>query len=139
MQKNRESSKAYARRNPEKVKARSEAWRTDPETRPIYLYSVTKQNCKKNGRELALTFDDFKSLCQQPCHYCDGSGVGVDRVDSSKGYTKDNVVPCCTFCNQMKSDKLVGDFLAKVRAIYLHSLVEDALQQILDTLPDSRV
>jgi hypothetical protein len=49
-------------------------------------------------------------LIQQPCHYCDGplnlTGCGMDRVDSSKGYTETNVVSCCGSCNTMKSDKL---------------------------------
>jgi len=35
---------------------------------------------------------------------------GLDRVDSSKHYTLDNVVPCCTVCNRAKSNLTVADF-----------------------------
>ena len=30
--------------------------------------------------------------------------TGLDRVDSNKGYTDDNVVPCCGSCNQLKNE-----------------------------------
>lgn len=35
---------------------------------------------------------------------------GIDRVDSSKGYTEDNVVPCCKVCNYAKSNMKQYDF-----------------------------
>jgi hypothetical protein len=40
------------------------------------------------------------------CHYCWGTlsptGHGLDRMDNSRPHTADNVVPCCTFCNDRK-------------------------------------
>jgi hypothetical protein len=142
MEKACKSSKAYARRNSAKVKARREAWTSDPDTRPVYLYATYKNRCKKLGRELSITLEEFSAISRLPCHYCgwvNPKGNGMDRVDSSKGYSKDNVVPCCRPCNTMKMDASKDDFLAKVRAIYLHTQVKDAIQQILDTLPDIRV
>jgi 5-methylcytosine-specific restriction endonuclease McrA len=42
----------------------------------------------------------------KPCHYCNGptgpTGAGLDRVDNSRGYAPDNVVPCCQECNRIK-------------------------------------
>ena len=29
--------------------------------------------------------------------------IGCDRVDNSKGHTKDNVVPCCITCNTVRN------------------------------------
>jgi len=29
---------------------------------------------------------------------------GIDRIDSSKGYIKDNIRPCCGICNKAKRD-----------------------------------
>lgn len=43
---------------------------------------------------------------------------GVDRVDSSKGYTIDNVVPCCDICNRMKLDKDITEFFDTIKRIY---------------------
>ena len=42
---------------------------------------------------------------------------GIDRIDSNKGYTKDNVISCCEMCNRMKSDYNVKDWLRKVKTI----------------------
>lgn len=39
---------------------------------------------------------------------------GVDRLDSSAGYTLNNCVPCCDVCNTMKSDMSVDTFLKHV-------------------------
>jgi hypothetical protein len=35
---------------------------------------------------------------------------GIDRVDNTKGYTTDNVVPCCKLCNYAKSAMAVDEF-----------------------------
>jgi len=35
---------------------------------------------------------------------------GVDRVDNTKGYTKENCVPCCKICNRLKSDLTKEEF-----------------------------
>jgi hypothetical protein len=65
------------------------------------------------------------------CHYCEAPPVldnrklvrnGIDRVDSSKGYVTDNVVPCCRDCNVAKSDLSKAEFLNLVEKIYNHSI-----------------
>lgn len=42
----------------------------------------------------------------QPCYYCghplNETGIGLDRLDSDRGYVLDNVVPCCGTCNMAK-------------------------------------
>jgi hypothetical protein len=50
------------------------------------------------------------------------TGGGLDRIDSKKGYTKDNCVPCCGFCNNLKAwyltpseTKKVVDLLKELR------------------------
>ena len=91
------------------------------------------------------SFDTFLQLSQLPCNYCgllphrtynignnrkDSSDLqkkngnftynGLDRIDSSKGHTQANVVPCCTTCNVMKMALGVEEFLAHINRIYLH-------------------
>lgn len=66
-------------------------------------------------------------MIQQRCHYCDSPPIvfykklksregvtynGIDRVDSSGGYTLNNVVTCCKFCNFAKSRWSVEEFTA---------------------------
>jgi 5-methylcytosine-specific restriction endonuclease McrA len=67
-----------------------------------------------------------------PCHYCglppytvshrkkDQAFVytGIDRVDNEKGYTPDNVVPCCGVCNFMKGKLGLEQFLAQIKRIH---------------------
>jgi hypothetical protein len=60
----------------------------------------------KKGREITIDFDDFLNFVTSACHYCNDSSetqtIGIDRVDNTKGYHKENCVPCCWKCNRMK-------------------------------------
>lgn len=31
--------------------------------------------------------------------------LGVDRLDSNRGYVPENMAPCCFVCNQIKGDR----------------------------------
>jgi hypothetical protein len=75
--------------------------------------------------------EQFDLITSKPCHYCgeydvyeDMTFTGVDRIDSSKGYSFDNCVPCCRMCNCMKSDQDVSDWLEKIKKIYCHNFKE---------------
>ena len=75
-------------------------------------YSAYRTNANKHQREFDLTLEEFDDITKQPCYYCGGyngefQGVsfsGIDRIDSDKGYTKDNIIPCCGTCNRMKNN-----------------------------------
>ena len=43
---------------------------------------------------------------------------GLDRLDSSRGHSLDNVVPCCHTCNLMKTNMGVEAFLAHIERIH---------------------
>ena len=69
---------------------------------------------KKQGREigLSITLEEYAELMKNNCHYCnktlidEKSGGSLDRIDNSKGYHLDNVLPCCKVCNQVRGDNL---------------------------------
>lgn len=96
-----------------------------------------------------MSIDDFcrwRNDTVQECHYC---GIhqsdlplvnmksqiqrtvrvmGVDRLDSSKGYESRNLVPCCFVCNQIKGDRfsaaemeLIGQSIERVWQSRLNS------------------
>ena len=44
--------------------------------------------------------------------------MGIDRKDNNKGYTNDNCVPCCGFCNKMKMDHSIDEFYSQIIRIY---------------------
>ena len=72
---------------------------------------------------------EFEEITFKPCFYCgEYSGEylgykysGVDRIDSTVGYTFDNVVPCCTMCNKMKLDYNVEQWFEKMKQILEYS------------------
>ena len=74
------------------------------------------RHCRKNdkifNRKCELTKEHVKALINQPCIYCgDTERIGVDRADSSKGYTIENSKPCCTRCNIIKRDMPIEAWL----------------------------
>jgi hypothetical protein len=73
-----------------------------------------------------LTIEEFNDLSHQNCYYCGAPpdyeyhpsngvfvGNGIDRIDNTKGYTMDNVVPCCPICNAMKNALTLDEFLSQ--------------------------
>lgn len=61
----------------------------------------------KNGFSAGdLTIDwMIENILTKPCVYCgDTYRVGCDRIDNTKGHTKDNVVPCCIECNTARNN-----------------------------------
>ena len=99
------------------------------------VVKAMKYNAKTRGHELSLTKEQMRVLTQQPCHYCGVeprqvyqshgcNGVyfynGLDRVDNEKGYTFDNVVPCCKVCNGAKSATPIDEFAEWVSKVMVH-------------------
>lgn len=92
--------------------------------------SVRLKNYKRNAKNRNLYFElskeDFINITSKECYYCGTFGSisptgekynGIDRIDSSKGYEKNNVLPCCSICNKMKLDLSQHDFLYQVQKI----------------------
>lgn len=99
-----------------------------PMNKVYYKYKVSAE---KRNYEFNIDVDIFHELITKPCHYCgdletsvekskagfEYKYTGLDRIDNSKGYTIDNVVPCCKICNQMKSNLSYKDFIDKIKLI----------------------
>ncbi len=98
------------------------------------MRQVILQNYKRGGygREWLLSEDEFYKISQQRCHYCgqspsqikQGHGEGhnfiyngLDRIDSAKEYTINNVVPCCSKCNIAKNNMTTREFYDWVKSI----------------------
>lgn len=77
--------------------------------------SKLKNSAKNRGYHINLDVNKYQELINCGCHFCgkdlsDENGYCLDRVDSKKGYTIKNVVPCCKICNRAKCDMDVMDF-----------------------------
>lgn len=83
-------------------------------------YNKLIRAAKKRRISCNISYEDFVKVCEETsCHYCgkdlnrskyrseDGTdAILLDRKDSNKGYTVDNVVSCCWPCNDMKGKYL---------------------------------
>lgn len=85
--------------------------------------STYKNMAKRREHSFDLTKEQFCAFWQVPCAYCGGEieTVGIDRIDSSKGYTVNNVVSCCRICNIMKWDRSREELLQQCRRILVHA------------------
>jgi hypothetical protein len=105
-----------------KGKCHPESFANYPKKRYINDY-VNSSNKRKI--EFALSNDDFNQLIEQKCYICDkqndnDNNNGIDRVDSSIGYIKDNCKGCCGTCNIMKKDYSLEYFILQCTIITLY-------------------
>lgn len=93
-------------------------------------------NNTKKGIPFGLSEEHYKHLIHQLCFYCgnpprkysDGSIVnGIDRIDSNKGYERDNVITCCTTCNMMKGTLGYKEFREHIDKLHSAGVVRDTL------------
>lgn len=78
-----------------------------------------KGNARSRNYAMELTDAEIKEYLHKPCYYCgEQYANGIDRIDSTKHYTKDNCVPCCFICNRMKNKYSLNVFLDKINKIY---------------------
>lgn len=121
-EKRKESHNKWRQKNPEKVKTYNKNFRERNKERLKKLaktdkirYSSLKSAAKRRSLEFNLSFEEYQKLLKQKCFY-DGAelnklGYALDRVDNSKGYVLENVVPCCTKCNVAKNNMSQQSFL----------------------------
>lgn len=89
------------------------------------MISAYKHRDKINNTPICDIDIDWmiENIINKPCYYCgDTNRVGCDRIDNSKGHTKDNVIPCCYECNCARNNnfsvdemKIIGQAIRKVK------------------------
>ena len=87
--------------------------------KPYHREESFRSGAKRRNLPYELTREQFMRFWQKPCVYCGDEiqTVGLDRADNSKGYTMDNILPCCSTCNAMKSKMSIDEFLDRCRRI----------------------
>ncbi len=96
------------------------------------LFAQYKSGAKRRMLDFAVEPAELKALFQSRCSYCSrepnqvkrgrhtyGDFVynGVDRIDSSRGYVRGNVVACCKTCNVAKARMSHSEFIEHCRGI----------------------
>jgi hypothetical protein len=89
---------------------------------PRYRYKNYKSGATKRKLAFPLTFMEFMTFWQKPCSYCglDIETIGIDRIDSARGYEISNLVPCCRWCNVTKMARTPAAFVDHCRAVVMH-------------------
>lgn len=105
------------------------------------LYCRYRYLAKKKNKCFRLSLAQFKALTSSACTYCEcepkqispGSHSrdyastkthgnykfnGIDRKNSNKGYTKENCVPCCKWCNSAKNVMTEKEFSQHIQKLY---------------------
>lgn len=89
-------------------------------------YEIYKYSAKKRNLEFSISLEQLTQLVKGKCYYCDfeprkytdSVRNGIDRIDSSMGYTVKNTLSCCSTCNMMKGKLTHDTFLDKIKTIY---------------------
>lgn len=100
---------------------------------------LISDNAKRKAKfPVDLTYEEFVEFTKiKQCYYCHEEitwheyrhkmnknfGYNLDRLDSTKGYSKDNCVVCCSICNWMKWKLNYSIFIEKaVRIAKYHGV-----------------
>jgi len=110
------------------------------------LYSVSRGSAKRRHLEFSLSKEQYYEIVSAPCSYCGAASSnththrerdihgdlkvygtfaynGIDRVDSSKGYTPANCVSSCKRCNVAKNDMSMEEFKEWLSRIYAYLMM----------------
>jgi len=82
-----------------------------------YVVSAAKRNIEFN-----ISVEEFTEVVTKPCYYCkkydETEVLGIDRIDSFKGYVKGNILPACEICNTMKKQLTMKEFASHIALLY---------------------
>lgn len=97
------------------------------------LFSSYARGAKRRKLKFLLDKETFRALTKGYCYFCGktpesnyqsngcrGSYVynGIDRLDNKKGYTAENCVSCCTYCNRAKNNRTKEEFINWILRVY---------------------
>ena len=132
---NRASSKKYRELNKDRYYENQKRRRLDEGVFVSQLFYNIKTRAKKKGLEVDITREYLLETLRATDYKCTVTGVefnryssgrnkanafkaSIDRIDSSKGYTKDNIRWVCWAVNQMKADRTDEEFKFWVETLY---------------------
>jgi len=102
-----ETSKGVAA---QKRKLPREALRRRLTRRTNERFTYARNLAGKRSKVWTLNETEYLNIIAQPCTYCGllnnvETGVGLDRIDNSRGYHPDNVLSCCLECNLARNNR----------------------------------
>ena len=134
----KEYSKSWYRKNKDRISEnRASYYKNKKQISPLsFIYRNTLQSLKSRKKkdkniEFDITREYLNDLWEKQDGKCYYTGIdmvivkegkhpqhpSLDRIDSEKGYTKDNVVLCCQSINFAKHSYKIEDFLSFLKLI----------------------
>lgn len=119
------NQKEYVKRNKEKINARKAKWTEDNYN--WVLHNLAKNRAKRTGIQFDLEVSDI--VIPPTCKYLGiplttgwGKGIqltnaSVDRIDSTKGYTKDNIQIISRQANEMKRQASIEQLITFAKGV----------------------
>lgn len=95
----------HYKQNKQKYQEKYKKYYATPKGRAAHQISNYKRQDINNGFGEVIDFDAqwiVENIYCKPCAHCgesDWHKIGCNRLDNTKGHTKDNVEPCCKKCN----------------------------------------
>ena len=98
-------------------------------------YLLVLRTASRRSIKWELTEKQWEELATKNCFYCDSEPSnmiseykfkynGLDRIDSSQGYTLTNVVTSCKICNRAKSDMPQKEFYDWIKRLNVKIISE---------------
>lgn len=107
-------------------------------TKHLMMFNIAKLGARSRQLEFTITREHVIVLMTSPCFYCNTPPFnkfdkryndkgrtritflysGIDRLDSSRGYTPNNVVSCCKHCNLAKNSMSILEFKEWIKKVY---------------------
>ncbi len=97
------------------------------------IFSNYKRKSRLRELEFSISRDKFEKLILSNCHYCGREPHqilkrlkskklqiqynGIDRFNPNEGYTNENCVSCCYYCNHAKADLTFVQWLSHLKKI----------------------
>jgi len=107
--------KSYQAKNPERIRERVRQWAaTNPErAKANAIRTAHRRRARKHRLPATLTSDEWMTIVDfynNRCAYCCGESEELQQehivpVNQGGGYTKENIVPACPRCNQIKGGR----------------------------------
>lgn len=96
----------------------------------ITRFNHYRNSARQRGLRFELDREKFIDMIFSNCHYCGQEPYllvtrpnhsartnGIDRQDNDLGYTPENSVPCCKFCQFAKGTSTLDEFLIWLQRI----------------------
>lgn len=100
------------------------------------LIKAYQNGAKQRNLKWGLSDEEARKLFGSNCYYCGIAPFlyayrflynGIDRLDNKKGYTKENCVTSCKWCNFAKRDRSLEEFTAWIKRACKYQREKDNL------------